>query len=131
MATQPDGTETEWKPGVCPWFVVSSLKWLAVKLQALSSRNGHGSALLPQSFTPTLGTVLGLSKPGRQGTGRRGAGVALIAIVIPGAEFLLCARPHSPFISNPAPHGQTWRGPWPAGLSRLSLGSWSARWARP
>lgn len=40
MATQPDGTETEWKPRVCPWFVVSSLKWLAVKLQALSSRNG-------------------------------------------------------------------------------------------
>lgn len=117
MATQPDGTETEWKPGVCPWFVVSSLKWLAVKLQALSSRNGlrvdDGKPRVcpaPPKLRAHPGTVLGLSKPGRQGTGRRGASVALIAIVIPGTEFLLCARPHSPFISNPAPHGQTGGG---------------------
>lgn len=113
MATQPDGTETEWKSGVHPWFVASSLKWLVVKLQALSSRNG----LQVDDWTPRVCPAppklhvhpgncsrdTGLSKPGRQGTRSRGTIVTLIATVIPGTEFLLRARPPSPVISNPGP----------------------------
>lgn len=66
MATQPDEAETGQKSRAHLWFVAFSLKWLMVTLQALPSTKGvqldgqtQGSALLPQSFPSTLGTVLG------------------------------------------------------------------------
>lgn len=64
------------------------------------------SALPPQSFACTLGTILGTqAHPGQEAHGR-GAITVFIDVIIPVTEFPLCTRhlQPSPMTSNLHPH---------------------------
>lgn len=74
----------------------------------------QASALPPQSFTCTLGTILGTQACAGQEAHGRGVIIVFIAIIVPVTEILLCTghlQP-SPMTSNLTPTHETRRERW-------------------